>query len=57
MEQFTSIDLVDLEWLNLAIETNPNFPYRVQKDIKGNYEVVRRGFKTLLVRVFSFRAR
>ena len=27
MEQFTSIDpVVDLEWLNLAIETNPNFP-------------------------------
>ena len=53
MEQFTSIDpVVDLEWLNLAIETNPNFPYRVQKDIKGNYEVVRRGFKNSIGQEF-----
>tara|TARA_Y100000589_G_scaffold239317_1_gene226810 strand:- start:1150 stop:2916 length:1767 start_codon:yes stop_codon:yes gene_type:complete len=53
MEQFNSIDpVVNLEWLNLAIETNPNFPYRVQKDIKGNYEVLRRGFKNSIGQQF-----
>lgn len=45
LEQFSSLDpVVNLDWLNLAIETNQNFPFRIQKSITGKYEVVRRGF-------------
>lgn len=45
LEQFSSLDpVVNLDWLTLAIETNPNFPYRIRKNIMGKYEVLRRGF-------------